>query len=127
MFLIGDAYILGKDIEQGVKKLTLKYGKVCGFWLGSDRAVVVADFDILQELLNKPETADRPTWPPEVIGKSNTNILIISTTTFKYLNLFASVCCKIGTFQMNILHYEITVTPFPTKFVLTIFNILQIR
>ena len=46
----------------------MKYGKICGFWLGPQRAVVVADFEILQELLNKPVTAGRQTWQPEVVG-----------------------------------------------------------
>ena len=38
-----------------------KYGKICGFWLGPKRATFIADFDILQEALNKPETSDRET------------------------------------------------------------------
>ena len=53
----------------------MKYGKVCGFWLGPQRAVVVADFEILQELLNKPETAGRQTWLPEVVGKNKLYML----------------------------------------------------
>ena len=36
-----------------------KYGKVCGFWLGSKRIVFIADFDLLQDSLNKFETANR--------------------------------------------------------------------
>ncbi len=47
--------------------MTLKYGKICGFWLGPKKAVVVADFEILKELLNKPETTDRQTYA--VAGK----------------------------------------------------------
>jgi len=66
--MLGDAYILGKDIEKGIKNLTLKYGKICGFWMGAHRAVVVADFEILQELLNKPETVDRQQLLPEIAG-----------------------------------------------------------
>ena len=37
----------------------MKYGKICGFWFGTQRAVLVADFDILQEILNKSETSNR--------------------------------------------------------------------
>ena len=37
--------------------------------MGAHRAVVVSDFEILQELLNKPETADRQGMAPEVVGK----------------------------------------------------------
>ena len=55
-------YILGTDIEIGVSNLTQKYGKICGFWLGPQRTVVVADFEILQELLNRSETSDRQVW-----------------------------------------------------------------
>ena len=55
----GDAYVLGKETEKGFKNLIRKYGKICGFWLGPQRTVVVADFEILQELLNKPETSNR--------------------------------------------------------------------
>ena len=62
ILLIGDGYRLGNDLEKGVKNLTLKYEKICGFWLGPQRAVVVSDFEILQELLNKPETSDRQVW-----------------------------------------------------------------
>ena len=68
IFYVGDGYVLGTDIEKGIKNLTLKYGKICGFWLGPHRAVVVADFGILQQLLNRPETTDRDGWPPEVVG-----------------------------------------------------------
>ena len=46
----------------------MKYGKICGFWLGTQKAVVVADFQILHGLLNRPECSSRPTWPPEVIS-----------------------------------------------------------
>ena len=60
--ILGDAYILGNDLEKGFKNLTLKHGKICGLWLGPQRAVVVSDFEILQEMLNKPETSDRQIW-----------------------------------------------------------------
>ena len=36
--LFGDAYVLGSDLNEGFKILYEKYGKVCGFWLGSQRA-----------------------------------------------------------------------------------------
>ena len=62
MPILGDAYILGNDLEKGFKNLTLKHGKICGLWLGPQRAVVVSDFEILQEMLNKPETSDRQIW-----------------------------------------------------------------
>ena len=30
-----------------------------GFWLGKDRAVAISDFEVLQDILNKNETAFR--------------------------------------------------------------------
>ena len=59
--LFGDGYVLGGDFNKGFKNLLGKYGKICGFWLGPKRATFIADFDILQEALNKPETSDRET------------------------------------------------------------------
>ena len=38
--------------------------------MGAHRAVVVSDFEILQELLNKPETVDRQQFLPEIAGKT---------------------------------------------------------
>lgn len=57
--ILGDAYVLGNDLVNGFLKLRRKYGKIYGMWLGGQRAVVVADFDVLQDILNKQETADR--------------------------------------------------------------------
>ena len=56
---IGDAYVLGKDYNIGFTSLIRKYGKSVGLWLGSNRTVLVSDFDILQEILNIYETSDR--------------------------------------------------------------------
>ena len=61
--LFGDAYVLGSDLNEGFKLLYEKYGKVCGFWLGSKRTVFVADFDLLQDILNKSELANRQILP----------------------------------------------------------------
>ena len=61
--LFGDAYVLGSDLNEGFKILYEKYGKVCGFWLGSKRTVFVADFDLLQDILNKSELANRQILP----------------------------------------------------------------
>ena len=46
-------------MEKGFKNLNLKYGKICGFWFGPQRAVLVTDFEILQEILNKSEASNR--------------------------------------------------------------------
>ena len=51
--------------------MTLKYGKICGLWLGPHKTVIVADFEILQELLNRPEIVGRNIWPNEVVGIQN--------------------------------------------------------
>ena len=55
----GDAYLLGKDLHGGLDKITEKYGRISGMWLGHQRAILVADFDILQDLLNKNEASHR--------------------------------------------------------------------
>ena len=59
--IIGDAHTIGKDFSKGLINLSNEYGKVVGLWLGSKRAVVISDFDILQDILNKNETAYRST------------------------------------------------------------------
>ena len=59
--VFGDAYLLGNDLAKGFSTLSEKYGKVCGFWLGMERTVFVADFDLLQDILQRSETADRQT------------------------------------------------------------------
>ena len=56
---LGDSYLLGKDLTSGFLTLTKKYGKVTGLWLGPRRAVVISDFEILQDILNKKEVNDR--------------------------------------------------------------------
>ena len=58
--IVGDAYILGRDISGGMSKVTKKYGKIAGMWMGSERAVLISDFEILQDLLNKNESSYRP-------------------------------------------------------------------
>ena len=57
--ILGDSYLLGKDLTSGFLSLTKKYGKVTGLWLGPRRAVVISDFEILQVILNKKEANDR--------------------------------------------------------------------
>ena len=46
---------------------TLGYGKIYGVWFGGKRAVIVADFNVLQDILNRKETANRP--PMQGAGK----------------------------------------------------------
>ena len=74
--VLGDAYVLGDDLEKGFKKLILKHGKICGLWLGPQRAVVVADFEILQEVLNKAELSDRQHWALENLRQSSSARLV---------------------------------------------------
>ena len=57
--IIGDAYMIGSDFASGFCSMIKKYGKVIGLWLGPDRVVIISDFDILQEILNKNETSGR--------------------------------------------------------------------
>ena len=57
--LVGDAYQFGNDISGGLAKTMKKYGKISGMWIGNQRAVAIADFEILHDLMNKNETANR--------------------------------------------------------------------
>ncbi len=57
--ILGDAYVLGQDLVEAFKGLRQKYGDIFGFWMGPRRAVAICTFDDMQELLNKPETANR--------------------------------------------------------------------
>lgn len=82
--LIGDAYLLGKDFSSGFSALVRKYGKTVGLWLGSNRAVLVTDFNTLQDILNLHETADRG----GMFEIKQQGIL-----TF-YLNLVKIICLK---------------------------------
>ncbi len=66
--VLGDAYLLGQDFIHAFKGLRKKYGDVFGMWLGPRRGVVVCDFDNMQELLSKPESANRQYV--EVVRKS---------------------------------------------------------
>ena len=50
---------MGKDLLSGFQSLTVEHGQISGFWLGPRRAVVISNFEVLQDILNKPETADR--------------------------------------------------------------------
>ena len=84
--VLGDAYVLGDDLEKGFKKLILKHGKICGLWLGPQRAVVVADFEILQEVLNKAELSDRQHWALENLSAMR-NGLMPSPSAFSKFGL----------------------------------------
>ena len=65
--LVGDAYILGADMDKGFQALQEKFGNVVGFWLGLQRAILVSDFDLMQVMLNKLEFSDRMDWSAGVI------------------------------------------------------------
>ena len=66
--LFGDAYKLGKDFYGGVRSLHRKYGKSVGMWIGRRRAVLLSDFDTLQDILNQNSTALRQHSIPELRG-----------------------------------------------------------
>ena len=80
--IIGDAYKLGKDMTAGIKFLTEKHGKIVGFWLGPRRAVAISDFNVLQNILNRPETADRQFR----VAFRKLNIKLLLIHIFIYLN-----------------------------------------
>ncbi len=47
------------DMPNGFERLRKKYGDVVGFHLGPDRAVVVSDYELIQELGARQDFADR--------------------------------------------------------------------
>lgn len=49
----------------GIQKLEETYGPVCGFYLGTDRAVLVSDFDLLKDMFKRPEFSARPMNEPQ--------------------------------------------------------------
>ena len=57
--IIGDGYVLGGDLAKGLGQLKNTYGNIFGLWLGKQRCVCVADFEVLQELLNRSEASNR--------------------------------------------------------------------
>ena len=61
--ILGDSYKLGKNLNSGFQSLTKKYGNIVGLWMGSNRAVVISDFEVLQDILIKNETASRRNGP----------------------------------------------------------------
>ena len=59
--IIGHLYKLDKkDFPSSLRKLSYKYGKIFGLWFGGERCVMVADFDVIQDIMNRKEAVDRP-------------------------------------------------------------------
>lgn len=50
---------MGRDLMEGFSRLKKKYGSIFGLWLGPERAVIISDFDIIQDIFNKYEASDR--------------------------------------------------------------------
>ena len=48
----------------GIRHNVKKYGKLLGFYMGSTRFVVIADFAMIKELLQRDELAGRPEQRP---------------------------------------------------------------
>ena len=61
--IVGDAYLLGKEVFTGLCGLVENYGDFCGFWLGGQRAVVISDFRALSHILNLSESTGRQKIP----------------------------------------------------------------
>ena len=81
--VFGDAYVLGNDLAKGFSNLSKKYGKVCGFWLATERAAFVADFDLLQDILQKSETVARQT---KAVSRKLCTIKMHYITSFSFNN-----------------------------------------
>jgi len=78
--LLGDTLSVGKDTNEGFKRMHKTLGPIFGLWLGPIRAVVVSDFDMITEAGAKSELIDRP-YLGTVHGKQKAN------STFNCANL----------------------------------------
>ena len=68
---IGDTYTVGNDYKTGFHLLHKKYGTIVGMWMGRHRAVLISDFEILQDIMNKPETTLRAHSSPDMRSNAN--------------------------------------------------------
>ncbi len=69
--IIGNALDIGSNTMAGFENLRRKYGNVFGLFLGSDRTIVVSDFDLIQEVGSNPDFQNRQDFSaaaPEIRG-----------------------------------------------------------
>ena len=57
--VIGHGYLLSKKLNESLLSLASKYGKIYGMWLFGKRAIIISDFEVLQNVMNKNETSNR--------------------------------------------------------------------
>ena len=57
--VLGNALDIGTDMGVGFENLRLKYGDVFGMFLSKDRAVVVSDYNLIQEVGSNPAFVNR--------------------------------------------------------------------
>ena len=62
--LVGDAYLLDKEVYKSFCDLSAEYGDICGFWLGSRRTVVISNFEMIQDILNMHASTGRQGMAP---------------------------------------------------------------
>lgn len=62
--IVGDAYLLDKEVYKGFCDLSKEYGNICGLWLGSRRCVVVSNFEMIQDILNMHASTGRQGMAP---------------------------------------------------------------
>ncbi len=58
--VIGNLHEVGTNIVDGYRRLTDKYGKILGLYIGMDRVVIVSDFKMIEEFGNSAECSNRP-------------------------------------------------------------------
>ena len=63
--LVGDAYLLDKEVYKSFCDLATEYGDICGFWLGSKRTVVVSNFEMIQDILSMSASTGRQGMAPK--------------------------------------------------------------
>ena len=63
--IVGEAHLLDKEVYKSFCDLTLEYGDICGFWLGSKRTVIVSNFEMIQDILSLNASTGRQGMAPK--------------------------------------------------------------
>lgn len=58
--ILGGIPAIGQNVLTGMNRLQSQYGKIFSVYMGTDRTVVIADYDLAKEALNKDEFCIRP-------------------------------------------------------------------
>ncbi len=98
--VIGDIWTLGADVNKGVHRLVNRYGRIVGLKIGSQRAVLLASYDLILEAFGREEFSGRPAFPGPAEGKGTSGddglpgVFGSSGQTWTEQRRFATRCLK---------------------------------